>query len=93
MNPVARFIRKYFKPLLILDFFLAKLTGAPEGYTLSGNAWRTEQAGKPWGRFWRPFIDWLFLKIFHQKAHCKQAHDKEYEAVLKGRPYGIKNLY
>jgi hypothetical protein len=92
MDWIADFIRRNFSELLILDFALAWLTGAPRGHTLSGNAWRTEQAGKPWGRFWRPRIDAMFLRYFEQTEHCRKAHDQEAAAIAAGRPFGIRNL-
>lgn len=39
--------------------------------TLSGAAWRTEQAGKLGGKIFRPLIDWL---LWFDKDHCQNAH-------------------
>jgi hypothetical protein len=92
MDWIADFIRRNFSELLILDFALAWLTGAPRGHTLSGNAWRTEQAGKPWGRFWRPRIDGMFRNVFGQLDHCRKAYEREAQAIAAGAPFGICNL-
>lgn len=42
--------------------------------TMSANAYRMEQEGKPWG-FMRRVIDWLFSPI--QTDHCRKAHEDE----------------
>lgn len=44
--------------------------------TLSARAWRTEQTGKAFGKFFRPLIDALFL-LFLQRNHCQNAYREE----------------
>jgi hypothetical protein len=51
------------------------LCGAPDE-TLSARAWRTEQTGKFFGKFFRPVIDTFFL-LFLQREHCKKAYFAE----------------
>lgn len=43
--------------------------------TLSSAAYRLELRGAPWGRFWRPVIDWLLATI--EQNHCQQAYNAE----------------
>lgn len=48
--------------------------------TLSCRAWRMHEAGKFWGRFWRPVIDWLFSwqeQAPGTQGHCHGAYLKE----------------
>lgn len=52
--------------------------------TLSGAAWRTEQAGRLGGRICRPVIDWLF---WFDPEHCRRQH--EYEARVGLVPRGV----
>lgn len=42
--------------------------------TISAGAYRLEQEGKLFGKYARPFIDWLF---FWQTAHCYNAFVEE----------------
>ena len=49
----------------------AVLNGAPDE-TLSARAWRTEQTGKRFGKFFRPLIDALLWVC--QREHCRQAY-------------------
>ena len=53
----------------------AALNGSPDE-TLSARAWRTEQTGKFFGKFFRPVIDTFFL-LFLQREHCKKAYFAE----------------
>ena len=46
------------------------LNGSPDE-TLSSRAYRTEQQGKYFGKFFRPLIDLLF---WFDKNHCKGAY-------------------
>lgn len=39
--------------------------------TMSSAAWRTEQQGRVFGKFFRPIIDFLFAPL--QAQHCYQA--------------------
>lgn len=56
----------------------AVLWGSPDE-TLSARAWRTEQSGKVFGRFWRPVIDgvMLVLTFGRDQDHCMKAHQSE----------------
>jgi hypothetical protein len=65
----TQFIKKYYNPLLKLDLRVARIFGAPKGWTISGNAYRLEQEGKPWGKALRPLIDFLFYP-----GHCFDAY-------------------
>ena len=49
------------------------LGGSPDE-TLSARAYRTEQQGKVFGRFFRPLIDALF---WFDPDHCKSAYNSE----------------
>ena len=40
--------------------------------TISSWAYRADRDGKFWGKFWRPFIDWLLLPL--EKDHCYQSY-------------------
>ena len=62
-----------FAILLRFDYWLASLIGAPEIHTLSGYAYKVEQAGKPWGKVTRPVIDWLARVIAGESDHCRKA--------------------
>ncbi|MEP6587518.1 MAG: hypothetical protein ABJA84_02015 [Polaromonas sp.] len=42
--------------------------------TLSGAAWRTEQAGRLGGRIFRPIIDTL---LWFDPDHCRTSHEGE----------------
>jgi hypothetical protein len=74
---LLKLFHKHFDRLLAIDFRVAALFGAPKHHTISGNAWRLEQAGKPWGEFLRPRIDGFFMFLIGQENHCKTAHDNE----------------
>ena len=56
------------------QFANAALAGSPDE-TLSARAWRTEQTGKAFGKFFRPLIDALFWIV--QREHCKKAYAEE----------------
>ena len=47
--------------------------------TLSARAWRTEQDGKVFGKFWRPVIDVLalVLTLGRDKNHCFESYQSE----------------
>lgn len=53
----------------------AALGGTPDE-TLSARAWRTEQDGKLFGKFFRPIIDTLAL-IFLDFNHCENSYLSE----------------
>lgn len=65
-----RYIQENFDDLLAFDLKLARLLGAPAPHTLSSYAYKLEQDGKPWGKFWRPVIDWIFYWLREQINHC-----------------------
>lgn len=48
--------------------------------TLSARAWRTEQDGKVFGKFFRPFIDVLALIVTlgRDERHCYRAYRAEF---------------
>lgn len=50
------------------------LTGGSPDETLSSRAFRTDKAGKRFGKFFRPLIDALF---FFQPNHCQEAYMAE----------------
>ena len=55
------------------QIFNALLGGAPDE-TLSSRAYRTEQQGKIFGRFFRPLIDLIF---FFDPLHCYESYIAE----------------
>jgi hypothetical protein len=71
---LVEYIKDNFNDLLRADLKIARLLGAPQGYTLSGWSYKLEQEGKPWGEFWRPVIDRIFLWLWSQEEHCKHAY-------------------
>lgn len=76
-SAIRRYIDENFEDLLKLDLKLARILGAPAPHTLSSYAYLLDTQNKPWGKFWRRFIDWLFWKIDNQTEHCK----KDFERV------------
>ena len=73
--------RHWFLQLLIAVDQLINVLVTPLGAgawadeTLSSRAWRMDSKGRPWGRFWRPVIDWLFS--WQSPQHCRQAFEGE----------------
>jgi hypothetical protein len=63
--------------LIALDQLGTALVGGWADETMSSYSWRMERAGKPWGRFWRPVVDWLALRVFGQSQHCLKAYMQE----------------
>lgn len=59
------------------DQFVTTLVGGYPDETLSSYAYRLDVQGKPWGRFWRPIIDWLFAWQGHALGHCRAAYIQE----------------
>ena len=55
-----------------LAYVLVTLGAGHPDETLSAAAWRTEQAGKPGGRTFRPVIDRVFLLL--EREHCYRAY-------------------
>jgi hypothetical protein len=80
---LLKFFHKHFDRLLEIDFRVAALFGAPKHHTISGNAWRLEMAGKPWGKFLRPRIDAFFLFLIAQENHCRDAYYSEMFSLKK----------
>lgn len=60
--------------LIAIDQVFNALLGGYADETLSARAWRTEQKGRLFGKFFRPLIDFL---LFVQPEHCKQAYQAE----------------
>lgn len=58
-----------------LAYVLLTLGAGHPDETLSAAAWRTEQAGRPWGRIFRPVIDCIFLPV--ERDHCRTAFEAE----------------
>jgi hypothetical protein len=72
-----------------LDYLYAwQVFGAPKGYSISGYAYKLELAGKPWGKVWRPFIDFFAFRFYGEKQryHCLNAYTKELAAIAQGKP-------
>lgn len=74
---LVAYISDNFNDLLRADLKIARLLGAPQGYTLSGYSYELEQQGKPWGEFWRPIIDIVFKWLWDQDNHCKLAYEED----------------
>ena len=60
--------------LIAVDQVGNTLLGGSPDETLSARAYRTEQQGKVFGRFFRPLIDTLF---WFDPDHCKSAYNSE----------------
>ena len=65
--------------LLALDCVGTALVGGWPGETMSSYAYRMDQSNKPWGKFFRPKIDWLFSWQNCEGGHCRCA----WEGMLK----------
>jgi phosphohistidine phosphatase SixA len=57
--------------LIALDQLVNTLLGGHADETLSSRAYRAEQTGKIFGKFFRPLIDAVF---FWQKQHCYKGY-------------------
>jgi len=69
----------YLKQVSIaVDQLLNALSGGYADETLSARAWRTEYAGKMWGRILRPVIDALF---FFDPDHCRNSFLSEVDRL------------
>lgn len=84
---MKHFLRQLLWALIALDR-LANVVfcdGSPNE-TMSGNCWRMEQQGKPWG-FMRPVIDFIFWP-----GHCRDAYlaDRSWPPlpIQAERPHG-----
>jgi hypothetical protein len=62
--------------LIAFDQFLNTLLGGYADETLSARAWRTEQEGKFFGKFFRPLIDTI---LFFDSQHCYTSYLSEKE--------------
>jgi phosphohistidine phosphatase SixA len=60
--------------LIALDQLVNAILGGAPDETLSSRAYRTEQTGKIFGKFFRPVIDGVF---FWQKQHCYKGYLSE----------------
>ena len=60
--------------LIAIDQLLNTILFGYADETLSARAWRTEQDGKLFGKFFRPIIDFIF---FFQKNHCHRSYISE----------------
>jgi len=70
------------KVLLRIDFWAASaIFNCPWPITLSAYSWKLEKDNKFWGKFWRPRIDWLMLKIEGQEDHCHRAWKHDMHAL------------
>lgn len=56
--------------LVLLDMTVAYTLGAPQGHTLSSNAWRLAKQGNPLALASSLAIDLLLL----QPGHCREAY-------------------
>jgi hypothetical protein len=63
--------------LIAIDQLVTALVGGFPDETLSSYAYRMDQQHKPWGRFWRPIIDWLFAWQKLPGGHCMNARNSE----------------
>lgn len=69
-------------PIDMLAYMLMTLGSGAVGETMSGAAWRLEQAGRLQGRIFRPLIDTLF---FFDPCHCAASYlgDKLRAKIIK----------
>jgi hypothetical protein len=73
-------MRQYLLHILIaLDQLGTTLLGGFPDETMSSYAYRMDQQGKPYGKIFRPFIDWLFSWDINE--HCKAAYLEERERL------------
>ena len=76
--------------LIALDQLLYVLLtfgrGSPDE-TLSAAAWRVEKAGKPWGRIFRPVIDFIFLPM--ERNHCYRSYISEQRGAQLPKEYRL----
>lgn len=71
--------------LIALDQLANAILVGASDETLSARAFRTEQSGKIFGRFFRPLIDGL-LWVF-EREHCKKAYIAERQRLQLPRDY------
>lgn len=60
--------------LIAIDQVFNAILGGYADETLSARAWRTEQKGRIFGKFFRPLIDFV---LFVQPDHCFKAYEAE----------------
>ena len=67
--------------LIAVDQLANAMLGGHADETLSARAWRTEQAGKVFGKFWRPVIDVVCLAVTfgRDKNHCYESYLSEHK--------------
>ena len=73
-----RVIQRILNVLICLDqlgLSILTLGASSPDETMSAAAWRTEQAGKLFGRLFRPMIDWLFRPF--ERYHCRLSYEAE----------------
>lgn len=60
--------------LVKADISIARMLGAPSGFTISGNAYRLALSGSKFGIIDVAMIDWFFKFIIGQEDHCWKAY-------------------
>ncbi len=71
---MARYLINIF---IAFDQLFTVLVGGFPDETLSSYAYRMHVQNKPWGRVWRPIIDWLFSWQKLPGGHCYDAYQAE----------------
>ena len=82
--------RRLLNLLIALDqltYVLLTLGAGHPDETLSAAAWRTEQAGRPWGRIFRPVIDFIFLPM--ERDHCYRSYISEQRGAQLPKEYRL----
>ena len=82
--------RRVLNLLIALDqlaFVLLTLGAGHPDETLSAAAWRVEKAGKPWGRIFRPVIDFIFLPM--ERNHCYRSYISEQRGAQLPKEYRL----
>lgn len=70
-----------------LTYVLLTLGAGHPDETLSAAAWRVEKAGKPWGRIFRPVIDFIFLPM--ERNHCYRSYISEQRGAQLPKEYRL----
>ena len=71
-------MKRYLINVLIgIDQLVTALVGGWPDESLSSYAYRMHLQRKPWGRIWRPVIDWLFSWQRIPGGHCLAAYHEE----------------
>lgn len=63
--------------LIAIDQLATTIVGGFPDETLSSYAYRLDLQGKPGGKLFRPFIDWLFSWQRLEGGHCKTSYEQE----------------